>query len=103
MTTRRVRFTPPARAQFLAALDYVRADKPTAAKQLRVRVHDALAVLIDFPDSGRVVPEFPQLGFREVLVGSHRFFYRVQGDTAWVVGVWHDAQIPAEPTGSLGG
>ena len=67
-----------------------------------MRVNDALAVLIDFADSGRVIPEFPQLGFREVLVDSYRFFYRVKGDTVWVVGAWHDAQIPDEPPEGIG-
>jgi plasmid stabilization system protein ParE len=58
---------------------------------------EALRNLNRFPESGRVIPEFPDLGFREVLVGKHRFFYRLQGDAVWVVGVWHDAQIPDEP------
>jgi toxin ParE1/3/4 len=62
-----------------------------------MRVDGALRRLIDFPESGRVIPEFSGLGFREVLVGSYRLFYRVQGNVIWVVGVWHDAQIPDEP------
>lgn len=99
----KVRFTPPARAQFLAAVAYIRADRPSAAHGFRTRVNDALGILIDFPDSGRVIPEFPQLGFREVLVDSYRFFYRVKGDTVWVVGAWHDAQIPVEPPEPTGG
>jgi toxin ParE1/3/4 len=98
-----VQFTPPARAQFLATVAYIRADKPSAAQGFRTRVNDALAVLITFPDSGRVIPEFPQLGFREVLVDSHRFFYRLKGDTVWIVGAWHDAQIPDEPSEPIGG
>jgi plasmid stabilization system protein ParE len=92
-----VRLTPPARAQLLAAVAYINADRPTAARDFRRRVDGALRRLIDFPESGRVVPEFSGLGFREVLVDSYRLFYRVQGDVAWVVGVWHDAQIPDEP------
>ena len=100
---RTVRFTPPARAQFLATVAYIRADKSLAARGFRMRVNDALAGLVDFPDSGRVIPEFPQLGFREVLVDSYRFFYRVKGDTVWVVGAWHDAQIPDEPSEPIGG
>ena len=95
--TRRVRFTPPARAQFLAAVDYIRAERPAAARAFRDRSHDALGHLVRFPDAGRSIPEFPQLGFREVVVDRYRFFYRLEGDTIWVVGVWHDAQIPAEP------
>ncbi len=84
--TRAVRFTPPARAQLLAAVAYIQADRPSAARAFKQRVEDALAALATFPDSGRMIPEFPQLGFREVLVDSHRFFYRVKGDTVWIVG-----------------
>lgn len=100
--SRRVQFTPPARAQFLATVAYIRADKPSAAQGFRMRVNDALQVLVAFPESGRAIPEFPQLGFREVLVDSHRFFYRVKGDTVWVVGAWHDAQIPDAPSEPIG-
>jgi toxin ParE1/3/4 len=92
-----VRLTPLARAQLLAAVTYIRADRPTAARDLRTRIEAALLRLVDFPGSGRVIPEFGRLGFREVLVDSYRLFYRVQGDVIWVVGVWHDAQIPNEP------
>jgi len=100
---RKIRFTPPARAQFLAAVAYIRADRPSAALGFRMRVNDALAVLVDFPDSGRIIPEYPQLGFRELLVDSYRLFYRVSGHTVWVVGTWHDAQIPDEPSEPDGG
>ena len=95
--TLRVRLTPPARAQFLAALAYIRADRPSAAVAFRHSVDEALARLGDFPNSGRVVPEFPDLPFREVMVGPYRFFYRVKDQTVWVVATWHGAQIPNEP------
>ena len=100
---RKVRFTPPARARFLAAVAYIRADRPSAALGFKTRVNEALAVLIDLPDSGRTIPEYSQLGFREVLVDSYRLFYRVKGETVWVVGAWHDAQIPDEPIEPAGG
>jgi toxin ParE1/3/4 len=92
-----IRLTPPARAQLLAAVAYLQAGSPAAALDFRTRVERTLRRLIDFPDSGRVVPEFDRLGFREVLVDSHRFFCRVQGEIIWVVGVWHDAQMPSRP------
>lgn len=96
--TRRIRFTKPALAQFLGVVAYIKADRPSAARGFRTRTHDALAVLVRFPESGRVILEFPQLGSREVFVDSYRFFYRVKGDTVWVVGAWHDAQLPDEPS-----
>jgi toxin ParE1/3/4 len=95
--TLKVRFTPPARAQFLAALAYIRADRPPAARAFRHRVNSVLARLGDFPDSGRVVPEFPDLQFREVIVDPYRLFYCVKGGTVWVLAAWHGAQIPDAP------
>ena len=94
---RTIKFTPPAQTQFLSALDYIKVDRPAAARSFRDRAHKELSRLIDFPESGRVIPEYPALGFREVLVDSYRFFYKVTGDVVWIVGAWHDAQIPAEP------
>jgi plasmid stabilization system protein ParE len=93
----KVRFTPSARAQFLAALDYIRDDDPEAALAVRDRAGASLSRLARFPESGRVVPEFPDLAFREVVVPPYRFFYRVKDDIVWVVAVWHSAQIPDVP------
>ncbi|MBN2204881.1 MAG: type II toxin-antitoxin system RelE/ParE family toxin [Thermoleophilia bacterium] len=93
----KVRFTPSARAQFLAALDYIRADDPQAARDLRDRAATSLSRLARFPESGRVAPEFPDLPFREVVLARYRFFYRAKGDIVWIVAVWHSAQVPLEP------
>ncbi len=92
-----VDFTPPATAQFLSALSYIRSERPVAAQDFRVRVEKALSHLITFPDSGRIIPEYPNLGYREVLVDKYRFFYKPVGRIVWVVGVWNDAQIPDQP------
>ena len=101
--TLKVRLTPPAHAQFLAALAYIRADRPSAAAAFRHRVDEALARLGDFPDSGRVVPEFPDLPFREVIVDQYRFFYRAKDRTVWVVAAWRGAQIPDAPADVVDG
>jgi toxin ParE1/3/4 len=93
----RVRFTSSARAQFLAALTYIRRDNPGAALSFRERVETVLRRLEEFPDSGRVVPEFPELPYREVIIAPYRFFYRVKGEIVWIVAVWHGAQLPEEP------
>ena len=44
-----------------------------------------------------MVPEFPDLPYREVIVEPYRFFYRIEEATVWVVAVWHGAQPPEEP------
>jgi plasmid stabilization system protein ParE len=93
----KVKFTPSARAQFLDGLEYIRQDSPTAARQFREKAESVLRRLEKFPESGRSIPEFPGLPHREVIVRPYRFFYRVVGQTVWVVAVWHGAQLPEGP------
>jgi len=93
----KVKFTPSARSQFLGALDYIRQERPSAARMMRERAEASLSRLSEFPESGRVLPEFPDLPFREVIVPPYRFFYRVKADAVWVVAVWHDAQLADQP------
>ncbi len=98
----KVLFTPTARQQFLHAVTYILRENPSAAIAFRKRAATKLRRLQRFPESGRLLPEFPQLPFREVLVSPYRFFYTVRGKVVWVVAVWHVAQLPEEP-GANGG
>ncbi|MBC8463693.1 MAG: type II toxin-antitoxin system RelE/ParE family toxin [Deltaproteobacteria bacterium] len=93
----KVRFTPSARNQFLSALSYIRRDKPSAAINFRNKAETILRRLEKFPESGRLIPEFPELPYREVIVSPYRFFYKRKGDIVWIVAVWHGAQLPKEP------
>jgi len=70
-----------------------------AAERFRQRCEQTLRRLEEFPESGRKIPEFPELPHRELIVTPYRFFYRVSGGIVWVVAVWHGAQIPAPPDG----
>jgi toxin ParE1/3/4 len=65
-----MRFTPSARAQFLAAVAYVRRDNPLAAAQFRRDAERALRRLQRFPNSDRIIPKFPELSYR---AADHRF------------------------------
>jgi len=81
-------------------LTYIRTENPLAAQRFRERAEQVLKRLDRFPNSGRHLPEFPELPHREVIVWPYRFFYRLQGEIIWVVAVWHGAQIPKVPSGS---
>jgi plasmid stabilization system protein ParE len=93
----KVLITPSGRSQFLAAITYIYRENPTAAVAFRRKVEKVLSRLRKFPQSGRALPEFSDLPFREVIVTPYRFFYRVKGKTVWIVAVWHGAQLPEEP------
>jgi plasmid stabilization system protein ParE len=94
----KLRFTPTARVQFKNAVLYIHKDKPAAAKRFRDKAETVLRRVAEFPDSGRRLPEVPDLPYREVIVSPYRFFYRLEGETIWVVAVWHSAQLPTRPT-----
>jgi len=93
----KIKFTSSARRQFLEGLEYIRQDSPSAARQFRAKAEAALSRLGEYPESGRSIPEFPELPHREVVVRPYRFFYRLVGRTVWIVAVWHSAQLPSGP------
>ena len=93
----KILFTPTGRRQFLEAIAYIYRDKPSAAVNYRKKAEKSLSRLKRFPESGRPIPEFPELPFREVIVNPYRFFYKVKDDSVWIVAVWHGAQLPDEP------
>jgi len=93
----KILFTPTARRQFLEALAYIYRDNPSAAFDFRQKAEKIVSRLKKYPESGRHIPDFPDLPYRGVIVKPYRFFYRVKDKTVWIVAVWHGAQLPNEP------
>jgi toxin ParE1/3/4 len=93
----KVRFTPTGRAHFLDAVTCIFRDNPSAAVRFPEKAEKTLSRPKTYPESGRLIPEFPDLPFREVIVRPYRFFYKMKDDAVWVIAVWHSAQLPEEP------
>lgn len=93
-----IKFTPSARSQFLDGISYIKKDNLIAAKSFRQKVERTLKRLIEFPDSGKAIREYPDLPFREIVIPPYRFFCRVQESTVWIAAVWHSAQEAESPT-----
>ena len=94
----KILFTPTDRVQFLSAISHIRPDKPSAATRFRQRAEKPLKRLLEYPDSGRSIPEFLELPYRGLIVPLYRFFYRVKDGIVWIVAVWYRAQLPEDPT-----
>lgn len=93
----KIRFANTAKISLHSAINYILQDNPTAAANFLERVEKTLRRLAKHPESGRRIPEYPELPYRELLVIPYRFFYRVDGKTIFIVAVWHAAQVPVEP------
>lgn len=57
------------------------------------RLFDAAERLVDFPNSGRVVPEVRDVNLRELLIGEYRAIYRVVGEEVRVLTVRHGRRL----------
>jgi len=89
-----IKFTLTAREMFLDSLLHIQKENPIVAQTFKDKTEKSLWRLIEFPQSGKRIHEFPGLPFREIIISPYRFFYRVKNETVWVVAVWHSAQIP---------
>ena len=73
---------------------YIAVDSPRQAAIFVLRMREAARRLEAFPGSGRMVPEFnddPRV--REIIVGSYRIAYMVNGDVVDVIAVRHGSQL----------
>lgn len=78
-------------------IKYIQRDNPAAALNFFEKAEETLKRLEDFPKSGRPIPEFPSLSFREIIVPPYRFFYRIVDDTIWIVATCHSSRLPGQP------
>ena len=53
--------------------------------------------LVEFPESGGVVPEFGLARLREVMHPPFRIVYRLDGDRVRVVRVWRNERLIRHP------
>lgn len=93
----KVRWAERARDDLREIYDYIARDSPRAAEALVERVLHSTERLASFPESGRTVPEFPDLSYRELLVGNYRIWYRIEKETVWIVTVLHGRRLPGLP------
>jgi plasmid stabilization system protein ParE len=88
-----VRWTPQAAGDLEAIADFIAADSPQYARLFTMDVLAAVERLVDFPNSGRVVPEIKDPAIREILFGSYRIVYRVRVDLVELLTVYHGARL----------
>ena len=86
-----IQWTQRARRQFLAIIDAVLEDNPSAAERVYDAIMDSVSRLVTFPEMGRRggVP-----GTRELVIASQPYLvaYRIRGQTIHILAVLHGAQ-----------
>jgi toxin ParE1/3/4 len=59
--------------------EFIARTSPRYGALVVARLVEAMERVVDFPESGRVVPELSEPRVREVLHGTYRLMYEVQG------------------------
>ena len=83
----RLIWTEPALSDLDAIADYIAQDNQVAAAHLVAQVFESVERLEQFPKSGKCPPELPHSPYREVIVSPCRVFYRIEGDTVYLLHV----------------
>ena len=73
--------------------NFISQDSPTYADLVVQRIISAVERLVEFPGSGRLVPEFEQSDLREVIHSPYRIVYRLRNNEVHVLTVHHSARI----------
>jgi toxin ParE1/3/4 len=93
----RVSWTEEATGDLESIREFIGRDSPRYAALTVERLVRAVDILEDHPEAGRIVPEFGQRDLKELIRGSYRIVYRLQGDAAQILTVFRASrQIPQD-------
>lgn len=75
--------------------EYIAADSPKYARSQMETIIRAVERLQLFPESGRSLPELPNLPYREVIIHTYRIIYRYdkENDKVFVINTVHGNRL----------
>lgn len=90
----RIVWAQPALEDLREVYDFIARDSRRYAQLTVERITDAAERLARFPQLGQVLPEFPRLAYRQIVVGVYRLIYRddSEQDRILVMGVIHGSR-----------
>ena len=73
--------------------EYIAYDNESAAFRLVERIFEHVEQLARHPKSGSVLPELPNSEYRQLVEPPCRIFYKVKGETVFIVHVMRSERI----------
>jgi len=71
--------------------------RPDVGERLIGEIIGQVERLADFPESGRIVPEFGIVNLRETIYPPFRIVYRLDGNKVKIVRVWRSERLLKMP------
>ena len=88
-----ISWTPDAEEDLREVHAFIARNSLTAAESLILQLVATVGRLREYPQSGRIVPEFAHDDLRELIFGAYRIVYRVKGATLEIIRVRHGARL----------
>ena len=76
---------------------YADQQAPAVGERFLREVISQVERLVDFPESGRIVPEFGIVNLREVIYSPFRIVYRLDKSRVRIVRVWRSERLLTIP------
>jgi len=74
-------------------MDYIFIDNPDACLKWFNEIFNKIDQLIEFPESGRIVPEMNRKNIREIIYKNYRIIYRIELKQILILTIRHFKQI----------
>jgi addiction module RelE/StbE family toxin len=88
-----VRWTQKAANDLEDIGNYIEKDSKKYASIVVKRIYSSALILTDFPEIGRIVPEFNNESIRELIEGKYRIVYRRdKSDIVEIITIHHSAR-----------
>jgi len=89
----RVIWAPRAISELEEICDYIAEDSDLYARIFAQRVVTRVKTIAQFPNAGRVVPEYRRPDLRELIFQNYRIVYRVKPDVVEIAAIVHGARL----------
>lgn len=93
----RVEWSDCARDDLAHLVAYISRDSAFYAQTFGEKVVLATRRLMDFPESGRMIPEAEDRSLREIIVQGYRVMYRLEEDHVLILAVMHGSRNLGNP------
>lgn len=88
-----IRWTPQGFNDLESIAHFISKDSPHYARLFVINILKSVDRLLDFPKSGRIVPELKDPHIREIIFGNYRIVYRLKTKIAEILTVYHGARL----------
>jgi plasmid stabilization system protein ParE len=80
-------------SHFEKICDFIAEDAASYARIFACEINSLVRGIPDFPQSGRIVPEYRNPNLREKIYGEYRIVYRISSGLIEIVAICHGSRL----------